>query len=232
MSKSEEWGKERAATFAKSAMKSVYAPMAERITAHWPRSYNFTFLDLGTGPGLLPVEVKRLFPRARAIGVDPSEDMLNVARRNAESSKFPGIEIRPGKAEEIPVDSASIDLLMAQFSLHEWEDTEKGFSEIARVLKPNGVVVIRDWDKSCPRLKFWKHNIEHMFKYGWQRAKEARKSYRQSYPFRIVVDLVCKYDLEPVETEEDVMFFIKAKKVGNPPQKNKHVAPRKTRRVI
>jgi hypothetical protein len=52
-----------------------------------------------------------------------------------------------------------------------------------------------------------------MFKYGWNRAKEARISRRKSYPFRVVMDLVRRYDLAPIETEDDVILFIKARKV-------------------
>jgi ubiquinone/menaquinone biosynthesis C-methylase UbiE len=213
MSQKKEWGKKRAEKFAKTAMGNVYEAMAKRITTGWKcPGDGATFLDLGTGPGFLLVEVRKLFPGAKVIGVDPSEDMLAIARCNAETSGLPGIEIKAGKAEDIPVDSASVDLLMAQFVLHEWHDVEKGFSEITRVLKPGGMVVIRAWNKSCPRWKFWKHNIEHLFKFGWHRALEARRSRRRSYPFAMVVDHVRRHNLAPVEIEEDVVLFIKARK--------------------
>jgi ubiquinone/menaquinone biosynthesis C-methylase UbiE len=194
-------------------MTPVYAAMARRITADWANSSGkFTFLDLGTGAGLLPVEVKRLYPQAQIMGVDPSQAMLDLAQRNAVSSGLSGIELKVGKAEEIPVESESVDLLMTQFSLHEWEDLNKGFSEITRVLRQNGILVIRAWNKSCPSWKFLKHNVTHMFNYGWNRAKEARRSRRRSYPFRAVMDLVRRYDLAPIEMEEDVILFIKARK--------------------
>ena len=213
MSSTEAWGKKRAESFAKPGMTPVYAAMASRITADWANSSGkFTFLDLGTGVGLLPVEVKKLHPHAQVIGVDPSQAMLDLARRNAVSSGLSGIEIKIGKAEEIPVESESVDLVMAQFSLHEWDDLNKGFSEITRVLRQNGTLVIRAWNRSCPFWKFLKHNLIHMFKYGWSRAKEARSSRRRSYPFRLVMDLVHRYDLVPIEMEDDVILFIKAKK--------------------
>ncbi len=214
MSGTEAWGEKRAESFAKPGMTPVYAAMAKRITADWAHSgAKFTFLDLGTGAGLLPVEVKRLCPQAQVIGVDPSQAMLDLARRNAVSSGLSGIETRVGKAEEIPAEPESVDLLMAQFSLHEWDDLNKGFSEMTRVLRQNGTLVIRAWNKSCPFWKFLRHNVTHMFKYGWKRAKEARISRRRSYPFRVVMDLVCRYGLAPIETEDDVILFIKARKV-------------------
>lgn len=213
MDKSENWNKKRVESFGKPAVKSVYAAMAERITVDWRTRGNreLTFLDLGTGTGYLLVALKELFPDAKAIGVDPSEEMLRLARKNVDESGHSNIELRPGRAEKIPADSESIDLLMTQFSLHEWEDPEKGFAEISRVLKPDGTVVIRAWNKSCPRFEFWKHNIEHIFKFGWNRAKEARKSHKRSYPFQMVVDLVRAHNMKPVETEERVQLFIKAR---------------------
>ncbi len=83
MTKETAWGKERAELFAKPINKTgspVYAALARRSTA----GLNFdednpVVLDLGSGPGFLMVEIKRLFPQARVIGVDPSEPMLKIA---------------------------------------------------------------------------------------------------------------------------------------------------------
>ena len=218
MAQKSEWTKERVEGFSKPGVQSVYAAIAKRITADFKerRDDHFKFLDLGAGAGLLLVEIKRLFPKAYVVGIDPSEAMLEQARRTMELSGHQDIKIKAGRAEEIPVESGSIDLLMAQFSLHEWEDPKKGFSEIARVMKAGGTVVIRAWNKSCPRWAFWRHNIHHMFKFGWHRAKEARRSHRLSHPSEMVLDLAQRYGLKTVEVEEGVQLFIKAMKIGGP----------------
>jgi len=170
-------------------------------------------LDLGSGPGSLLVEVKRLCPEARVIGVDPSEHMLEIARRNAESAGFPGIETVKGSAERIPVDSATADLVVSQYSLHDWSDPQKGLSEIFRILKPGGNAVITDWNKSYPKWKFYLHNLGLMRRVSWHHAVEARNSFRRAYPFAEVLNLVRSAALEPVETEgKGRMFFIKAVK--------------------
>lgn len=213
MNKPDTWGKKRAESFAKPASRDMYKAMAKRITADWKnRADSLTFLDLGMGPGWIPIEIKKLFPSASVIGVDPSDAMLRIARDNIDSSGLSGIDITSGQAEKIPVDSGSVDLLLSQFSLHEWEDLDKGFSEIFRVLKPKGTLVIRAWNKSYPTWEFLKHNLRHVFQHGWNRAKEARKSRKRSYPFDTVLGYVEKYDLEPKETEEAVVMFIKAAK--------------------
>ena len=213
MTEDKSWGKERAERFARPRWE-VYAAFAHRITADWMEdSGHCTLLDLGSGPGFLLVEVKRLYPKARVIGVDPSEHMLEIARRNAESTGFPDIETIKGSAEHIPVDSVTVDLVVSQYSLHDWGDPEKGLSETFRVLKPGGNVVITDWNKSYPRWKFYLHNLGLMRRSGWHRAGEARNSFRRAHPFAKVLHLVREANLEPVETEgKGRMFFIKAVK--------------------
>ncbi len=161
------------------------------------------------------VEIKRLLPQARVIGVDPSGPMLQIAHENAEASGFKDIEIRPGQAEEIPIDPNAVNLLILQWSLHDWDDLEKGFSEISRVLKQDGVVVISDWDRSYPRWRFYKHNLDLMRRAGWKRAKEARNSYSLSYPFDHILGLLDEFQFSPVESETNKpIFFVKAIKNG------------------
>ena len=215
MTKEKTWGKERAELFAKPIKKMaspVYSALARRSTADLNMEEgNPTILDLGSGPGLLMVEIKRLLPQARVIGVDPSEPMLNIARENADAAGFKDIEVRPGRAEEIPIDPNTINLLVSQWSLHDWDDLEKGFSEISRVLKPDGVIVISDWDRSYPRWRFYKHNLDLMRRAGWKRAKEARNSYSLSYPFDHILGLLDQFQFKPVESETDKpIFFVKA----------------------
>ncbi len=217
MTKETAWGKERAELFAKPINKTgspVYAALARRSTAGLTYDEdNPVVLDLGSGPGFLMVEIKRLLPQARVIGVDPSEPMLNIARDNADGTGFSDIETRSGQAEKIPIESKTISLLISQWSLHDWEDLKKGFSEISRVLKPNGVVVISDWGRSYPRWRFYKHNLDLMKRAGWKRAKEARNSYRLAYLFQDILALLDQFQFEPVESETNKsVFFVKAMK--------------------
>ena len=217
MTKEKTWGKERAELFAKPINKTgspVYAALARRSTVGLKYDEdNPVVLDLGSGPGFLMVEIKRLLPQARVIGVDPSKPMLKIARENADAAGFNDIETRPGQAEKIPIDSKTISLLISQWSLHDWDDLEKGFSEISRVLKPNGVVVISDWDRSYPRWRFYKHNLDLMKRAGWKRAKEARNSYRLAYPLDYILGTLHQFQFETVESETNKpIFFVKAEK--------------------
>jgi len=118
-------------------------------------------VDLGTGSGLLSIELHRLLPQAKIIGVDPSSEMLKVAQEHADEAGMSDYEARLGQAEEMPIASNSVDLVVSQSSLHEWRDPQKGLSEIFRVLKPGGSLILKDYNREW--LSTWKHHLLKLF---------------------------------------------------------------------
>jgi methylase of polypeptide subunit release factors len=92
MTEQQEWDKERAeqhARWAKMASRLSYAPFAKRIVRSLaPLERDSTIVDLGTGPGILSIELNKLLPQAKIIGVDLSSDMLEIAKKNP-SSQIP-----------------------------------------------------------------------------------------------------------------------------------------------
>jgi len=146
---------ERHARWASIASGLFYAPFARRIARSLASlKGDATIVDLGTGPGTLSVELGRLLPEAKIIGIDPSSEMLEIARMNAHESGISNFETRTGRAEEMPVEANSADLVVSQFSLHEWENPQKGLSEVFRVLRPGGSFVVRDLNRGW--LSKWK----------------------------------------------------------------------------
>jgi len=174
----EQWSGERAerhAGWAKLTSRLYYAPFARRIVRELaPLNDGSTLVDLGTGSGALSIELGKLLRRVRIIGIDPSSDMLEIARENARHSAIPNYEARLGRAEEIPLESSSVDLVISQSSFHEWENRGKGLSEVLRVLKPGGSFILRDYNRGW--LSGWKLTLlkplgaEHMdmFKFTLQ----------------------------------------------------------------
>ena len=108
---------------------------------------NPVILDLGIGPGLLSKEINSILPEAHIIGVDPSEEMLKLSKKNAY------VEIKVGVAENIPMENNSVDVVVSRFNLSYWKDPKKGFSEINRVLKPGGKFIIEALNKDFSYLK-------------------------------------------------------------------------------
>jgi len=161
----ELWDKERArkhARWMKIGLKVVYTPFARKIVERLaPLERGLKILDLGTGPGLLSIEINKLLPKSKIVGVDLSREMLEVARKNFDEAGMSNYEVKLGRAEEIPLESNSVDLVVTQSSLHEWENPQKGFSEIFRILKPGGSLMLKDYNRDW--ISKWKRNLLKFF---------------------------------------------------------------------
>ncbi len=93
------------------------------------------YLDIGCGTGnYTSAFAKKGY---QFIGIDPSEEMLTKAKNQNSNSTW-----KIGKAENIDLPSESVDGITASLTLHHWQDLDQGFSELNRVLKPNGKIII------------------------------------------------------------------------------------------
>ncbi|MAG34434.1 MAG: ArsR family transcriptional regulator [Deltaproteobacteria bacterium] len=102
--------------------------------------------DVGTGTGILALELAAL--GLHVIGVDRSEAMLEGARRKWEAvaPASPGhIEFRRGNAHDLPLETDSVDATFAHMVLHSVEEPARAISEMARVVRPGGQVVVVDF---------------------------------------------------------------------------------------
>jgi ubiquinone/menaquinone biosynthesis C-methylase UbiE len=100
-----------------------------------------TVLEIGVGSGLnLPfygASVNRLF------ALDPSEELLRMARKKAESAPFP-VEFLAHRGEEIPSDDRSFDTIVTTWTLCTIPDPLKALKEMRRVLKPGGTLLFAE----------------------------------------------------------------------------------------
>jgi ubiquinone/menaquinone biosynthesis C-methylase UbiE len=96
--------------------------------------------DVGCGPGTAVRRARRA-GAAQAIGVDPSAQMVRLARR-VTLRRTDAVTFLQGTAESLPLDSASATVVWAVQSLHHWEDPERGLRECRRVLAPGGRLVL------------------------------------------------------------------------------------------
>lgn len=104
-----------------------------------------TVLDLGSGGGIdVLLSARRVGPTGRAIGVDMTDEMLALARRNATDAKATNVEFVKGTIEALPLGDAVVDVVISNCVINLAADKSAVFSEIARVLRPGGRVGVSD----------------------------------------------------------------------------------------
>jgi SAM-dependent methyltransferase len=134
---------DRAASF--DAVAEEY----ERGRPGWPEAMldllplepSATVLDLGAGTGKLTRTLAARY--ARVVAVEPLASMRAILQR-----ELPAVEAHAGRAEEMPLADASVDAVFCGQSAH-WFATDDAVAEIARVLRPGGVVVAA-WNRADP----------------------------------------------------------------------------------
>jgi ubiquinone/menaquinone biosynthesis C-methylase UbiE len=100
-------------------------------------------VDLGCGPGYLVADIVRNFPSLQVIGVDINEATINIACRRWQVI-YPKMAFLLGDAQKLPFSDNTVDFLVTSLSVHHWADAFIGISEIHRVLKPGGQLLIFD----------------------------------------------------------------------------------------
>ncbi|HEX6583695.1 MAG TPA: arsenite methyltransferase [Thermoleophilaceae bacterium] len=104
-----------------------------------------TVLDLGSGAGAdVLISARRVAPGGRAIGLDMTDEMLELARANARGAGVENVEFLKGYIEEIPLEDESVDVVISNCVINLAADKRKVLSETARVLRPGGRFAVSD----------------------------------------------------------------------------------------
>ena len=102
-------------------------------------------LDLGSGGGLdVLLSARRVGPTGFAYGLDMTDEMLELARRNAVDAGATNVEFIKGHIEAIPLPSSSVDVVISNCVVNLAADKRAVLGEIARVLRPGGRIGISD----------------------------------------------------------------------------------------
>jgi SAM-dependent methyltransferase len=104
-----------------------------------------TVLDLGSGGGIdVILSAKRVGPTGTAFGLDMTEEMLSLARKNATEAGIGNAFFLKGVIEEIPLPAESVDVIISNCVINLSIDKPAVLMEMARVLKPGGRIGISD----------------------------------------------------------------------------------------
>jgi ubiquinone/menaquinone biosynthesis C-methylase UbiE len=150
-------------------IKSYYTRVAEEILSAFNKGL---FLDLGTGPGYLPIEMVKKSPELRIIGVDLSRALVRMARANALRTGCAGrVHFEVGNAANLRFRSESFDGVVSTGMLHVLRDPASVLRECWRVLKPGQEAWIYDPARVSSQVNVaeWKASLNsferHMYRF-------------------------------------------------------------------
>lgn len=104
-----------------------------------------TVLDLGSGGGGdVLLSARRVGPTGTVYGLDMTDEMLELARRNVADADVSNVELRKGHIEDIPLPDASVDVVISNCVINLSPDKPAVFAQIHRVLRPGGRVGVTD----------------------------------------------------------------------------------------
>jgi ubiquinone/menaquinone biosynthesis C-methylase UbiE len=164
-------------------------------------------LDLGTGPGYLPVEIVKCAPNIKIVGIDLSRKLIQMARENVQKAGLADrLDYQVGNSAKLRFDDASFDMVLSTGMLHSLKDPVKVFKEIYRVLKKGGQAWIYDPAKVAFYIdrKKWRASLtnrERFFLWMFTSLKLLKpiKTYRRDQ----IVEMIRPIDFVIISIEEE-----------------------------
>ncbi|CAN5607028.1 bifunctional demethylmenaquinone methyltransferase/2-methoxy-6-polyprenyl-1,4-benzoquinol methylase UbiE [soil metagenome] len=147
----------------------------DQLIALHPKS----ILDIATGTADLALEAVRLKPDT-ITGIDISNKMLDIGRVKIKDKQLDSlIKLEQGDSEALPYSAASFEAVTVAFGVRNFEHLEKGLSEILRVLKPGGMLVVLEFSQptAFPIKQFYNLYSKHILPSVGQMISKERSAY-------------------------------------------------------
>lgn len=118
-------------------------PTLQRMVAVKP---DLKLLDVGCGPGSITMSLAKYLPSGKAIGVDVSEAVLEKAKKAADEEGAQNVEFQAASAYALPFDDESFDVINTHQAVAHFHEHVRAIREMLRVLRPGGVLCMREGD--------------------------------------------------------------------------------------
>ena len=136
-------------------------------------------IDVGTGPGVIPIFLSKALPGVRFKGIDLSSVMIDLAKRNAKDEGLADkVEFEVGSAYSLPVEDHSLDLVLCINTIHHLDRPMDFFNEVARSLKEGGAFVIVDFHRDASFVFIGIFNL--LWKAFFGKHPKAKKGFLES----------------------------------------------------
>ena len=192
---------DKQASAIRNAVLEEYARLAPRYERRWSFYVRVTsretlarlrinptasVLDVGCGTGALLDQLSASCPRARLAGIDPSPEMLAIARQRLPLV----IELKQSWAEGIPYPDGAFDVVVSCNVLHYIREPIVALKDMLRVLRPEGTLVITDWsdDYLACRICDWYLRLCNAARFQTYRAQQLRDLLNTAGATEIQVD--------------------------------------------
>ena len=134
-------------------MMDFLRPMGTEIIRLLQPADNDVVLDVASGTGEPGLTIASMLTHGKVISTDVAEEMLKIAKENAEKRRIKNFETKAADVCELPFDDNSFDAISCRFGFMFFPDMLMAAKEMARVLKPGGRIATSVWN--VPEKNFW-----------------------------------------------------------------------------
>lgn len=132
----------------------------QQLKVHQPK----ILLDVATGTADVALEISKSLSPDKVIGIDISTEMLDIGRAKIKKRQLENqIELKEGDSENLPFQDNTFDAITVAFGVRNFENLERGLTEMYRVLKPGGQLVVLEFSK--PKIFPFRQLFNLYFKY-------------------------------------------------------------------